>query len=548
MEEKAKDMWGKVRDVAGGMSKTVKAIIVAVIVVALAGLAIYIASGSKTEYEEVFADLSSDDMTSICKYLTDEGMTDYKARNNTIMVPVGQADRLRASLIAQGYPQSSPDYNLYLTHISSLSTESDRSQIALYELMDRMAATIRGFNGVSDAVVNIAPGEDRRYVLSQDNTINASASVVVTMKDGEKLNSTLAEAIRAVVSHSVKGLIIDEVDIRDSEGNSYDDSSDTVTSASTIAATKLQLEEQWNKKLRKQVMDVLEPVFGAGNVTCAVNTTVEMSSSRSESTIYSQPDWAGAATDGEGILKHKIWSGRIVAGEDGIGGVVGTDPNADLNTYVEEYQPTGDEEGLEVSGEKEFENNKTFTQQETIGGYISDVTVAVSINSRVPNTANQDALIDHVGKAVGLKTNEAADRISIISHEFYRPEDESNIPANTRPVQSIFGEIPLWVYLALLAGLFLFMVLFTVFVLLTRSRSRRRVQALEPVVVAGPEEAAPELPQVEPEPAGADIMDVHTEKSMELRRSVRELAEANPEIAAQAIKALLRGDEEANGG
>ena len=41
-------------------------------------------------------------------------------------------------------------------------------------------------------------------------------------------------------------------------------------------------------------------------------------------------------------------------------------------------------------------------------------------------------------------------------------------------------------------------------------------------------------------------MDVHTEKSMELRRSVRELAESNPEIAAQAIKALLRGDEDSN--
>ena len=51
-----------------------------------------------------------------------------------------------------------------------------------------------------------------------------------------------------------------------------------------------------------------------------------------------------------------------------------------------------------------------------------------------------------------------------------------------------------------------------------------------------------------PEPTGADIMDVHTEKSMELRRSVRELAENNPEIAAQAIKALLRGDEDGNGG
>ena len=548
MEDKAKDIWIQVKGTVGGLSKTVKAIIVAVIVILLTALAVYLANGSKTEYEEVFTGLNGDDMTAVCKYLSDEGTTDYKVQdNNTITVPKGQADRIRASLIAAGYPQSSPDYGLYLTNISSLSTESDRSQMALYELMDRMAATIRCYDGGADAVVNIAPGEDRRYVLSQDNTIEASASVVVTMKDGERMTDGLAESIRATVSHSVKGLIIDEVDIRDSEGNSYDGSQDASGDVKTIAETKLNLEDQWNKKLRKQVMDVMEPMYGEGNVSCAVNTTVNMDSSQSESTIYSQPDWAGGDTNGEGIVGKKIWSGKIIAGEDGVGGVVGTDPNADLNTYVEEFTPTGEEEGLEVSGEKQYENNKTITQQQTIGGYISDVTVSVTINSRVPNTANQDQLVGHVARAVGISAADQNEKISIITHEFYRPE-EDNVPADTTPVPNIFGDIPLWVYLALLAGLFLFMVLFTVFVLLGRSRSRRRLQPLEPVVVVGPEAEEQEPAVEEQEPMGADIMDVHTEKSMELRRSVRELAESNPEIAAQAIKALLRGDEEGNGG
>lgn len=547
MEEKAKDLWGKARGAVGGLSKTVKAIIVGGIVVALVVVAIVLANGSKTEYEALFTELNSSDMQAITKYLSDQGITDYRIHEDTIMVPAGQEAQLKAQLISAGYPQSSPDYGLYMTSISSLSTESDRSQIALYELMDRMAATIRCFNGVSDAVVNIAPGEDRRYVLSQDNTIEASASVVVTMKDGEKMNAKLAESIKSVVSHSVSGLIIDQVDIRDSEGNTYDESADSLGDLKSVAETKLELEAKWNKKLRQQVLDVLLPMYGEGNVSVSVNTTVNMDTSRTESTTYSQPDWAGANTDGEGILRKKIFEGRIIAGEDGIGGVVGTDPNADLNTYVERYQPDGEEGGLEYSGEEEFDNNKTIVQSENIGGYLDDVTVAVSINSRVPNTANQDALINHVGKAVGLSDAEQADRISIISHEFYRPEEEGE-PVDVRPVPNLLGDIPLWVYLALLAGMFLFMVLFTVFVLLTRRRSRRRLPQLEQMAPVGPDDnLAVDLTQEEQEPTGADIMDVHTEKSMELRRSVRELAEANPEIAAQAIKALLRGDEESNG-
>lgn len=541
MEEKAKDVWGKVKSTVGGLSKTVKGIIVAGIVVTLVVVAVVIAVNSNTTYEVLFKDLTAEDMESVCRYLNEnEVQFDIRA-DNSIWVPADQEAKLKAGVIGGGYLKSGADYSLYLTNISALSTESDRAQLHLFQLNERLAATIKYFEGVHDAVVNIALGEDRRYVLNQDDTLEASASVVVTMKDDAPISQQLAEAIRATVSHSVKGLVIDEVDIRDSLGNSVDTSG--ISSASTIAAKKLELEDQINKQLKKQVLDVLEPMYGPGNVAVAVNATVEMSTSYTESTTFNQPQWAQDNADGRGILGKEIWSGRVVRGDDAQGGVVGADPNADLNTYVEEYTPNGNENELEVNGERDFENDKTVTQSERIGGYLDDVTVSVTINSEVPNTASNDALVAHVANAVGLTGPNQADKISVLTHAFWSPE--TNQPANTEPVVNPFADIPLWVYLALLAGLFLFMALFTVFVLLSRKRNRRQVQQLEPVVEVGPEISLE--PIEEQEPAGADIMDVHTEKSMELRRTVRELAENNPEIAAQAIKALLRGDEEGNG-
>ena len=44
--------------------------------------------------------------------------------------------------------------------------------------------------------------------------------------------------------------------------------------------------------------------------------------------------------------------------------------------------------------------------------------------------------------------------------------------------------------------------------------------------------------------AGADIMAINMEKSMELRKTVRQFAQNNPEIAALIIKNWLRGEEE----
>ena len=46
-----------------------------------------------------------------------------------------------------------------------------------------------------------------------------------------------------------------------------------------------------------------------------------------------------------------------------------------------------------------------------------------------------------------------------------------------------------------------------------------------------------------PPTGGADIMEVNTEKSMELRKNVRQFAQNNPEIAAQMVKAWLKGEE-----
>jgi flagellar M-ring protein FliF len=48
------------------------------------------------------------------------------------------------------------------------------------------------------------------------------------------------------------------------------------------------------------------------------------------------------------------------------------------------------------------------------------------------------------------------------------------------------------------------------------------------------------------EPAGADVMEIHTERGMELRKDIRKFVEENPEIAAQMIKIWLRGGENNN--
>ena len=82
----------------------------------------------------------------------------------------------------------------------------------------------------------------------------------------------------------------------------------------------------------------------------------------------------------------------------------------------------------------------------------------------------------------------------------------------------------------------------------SKKRRLERQRALEEEMMAA--EAAAEAAAIiaaAPPTGGADIMEVNTEKSMELRKNVRQFAQNNPEIAAQMVKAWLRGEDDNNG-
>ncbi len=545
MGEKAKDVVSKTKGFLGKLGKKLWIIIAAAVAV-VAGIIIFVSvQGSKNPYEVLFTGLVSEDMQSVTTYLASAGVTDYQIQgSDTVLVRKEQEPQLKAQLLMEGYPKSGFGYETYLKNVGSLSTESDRRTMYIYELQDRLGATIRCLEGVQDARVNISVGEDRRYVLGQDDVLMASAGVTVTMKDGEELGKKEANAIRSLVSRSVQGLEMEKITIIDTQGNTYDGTE--VDSESTDMELQYAIEEHVNNKIRKSVLAVLTPMFGEGNVSVGVNTTVEMSTRFVESTEYDLPDWANdGSTNGEGIVGQKVWQGKIVRGDDAAGGTVGTTTNADLPTYVERAPVTGNEDELEASGEKIYKVDETHTQQEILAGTVSDVMVSVTINSDVPNVADADALLNHVGRASGISADMQAEKISIISHPFYAPEAEGDTQATDGPVSIISG-IPDWVLYALAAGLLLFMILFFLLLVMRRKKNQAVLEEA-PVMSIMPEVIAPAA-EPEQEPEGADIMEVHAERSMELRRGVREFAEQNPEIAAQMVKTWLKGDEESNAG
>lgn len=541
MAEKAKAVLEKGKEFLKKIPKFVFIVagIVVVAVVVIAAVAL-----NNKDYTVLFTGLGSEEASEIVTYLNDNGVTDYRVENNdTILVPEGQEAQLKAQLLMEGYPESGYSYSTYYDHVSALSTESERNTAYLLLLQDRMSAVVRNFDGVKDAVVNINQGEDRSYILDQNNMVDASASVFVTMEDtDDKLTDSQADAIRRLVARSVQGLEVESVEISDSMGHSYGGSTE-LDETTDLSALKLQLEEENNNKIRAEILQVLEPLFGWENVAVGVNCTVDVNRSTEDSTTYTLPQ---GSQDGQGLIGSEVYSNRIVRGEDDTaGGTVGTETNADLPTYVEEeIQPDGTEKEISTEGQNDYLNNSSTVHEERVAGTITDCMVSVSINTDTAGNVDVNQIRTHVARAAGITDEQAETRISILPRSFYTEGGNQN--------QNGLGDggefqlpIPVEVAVAISAGLFLLLV-FTIVMMIVLHRRRKRKEREAALAAAAAQQVIPmEIPMAEPQ-EGADVMSLQTEKSMELRKDVRQFADDNPEIAAQMIRTLLKGG--GNGG
>lgn len=536
METKLKGYWEKAKTLLGKVSKKVW-ILTAVALVLV--IAVVVILNSNREYAVLVTGVSSEEASSIMSYLESLGATDYRWENNdTILVPSGQEVALKAKIIMEGYPRNGFAYSTYYDHVSALSTESERNAAYLQDLQDRMGAVIRCFDGVKDAGVTIAQGTDRTYVLDSSNRVEASASVIITMQDGELLTDQQATAIRHLLAHAVQGLQIGAVKISDTRGNMYSTDAE-LESSSDSSALKLLLEEKYNNLIRSNVMLVLVPLFGEDNVKVGVNCTVDVNKTIEDNTDVYLPDYAqDGSTNGEGIIGSKIYDDYVVRGDDETpGGVVGANSNSDLSTYIEEnLNPDGTEQRIGTSGQVDYDNPRSEKHIERTAGYLSDCMVAVTINSTVAaGGVDIDQLQNLVARAAGISDDTAENRIAIYSGSFYNSQDGNAQPINPG------GTIPMWVIYAAAGGL-LFFLLALVLILVIRKKRKKKKMALE-----DDQQAVNEILSLvqmpEAEPAGADVMSLKSEKSMELRRDIRKFADENPEVAAKMVRILLKGEE-----
>lgn len=517
------------------------------------------------DYGTLFTGLNAGEAQEVASLLQDEGI-DYRYNGDgTIRVPAGQEDQARANLLSKGYPKSGFTYDMYLNNSGLMTTESDKKRVSLYELQERLGATIRVFDGVQDAKVTIAEGQEQTYALEDSVQQSASASAVITMKTGSTLTPDKAKAVKQLIAQAVRGMNFTNVAVFDAAtmmevGTQEEEGSKTGSATDMTSLTTLV-----ESNIAGNVRRVLEQLYGQGNVAVSVKGTLNMQRLIQESTQYSVPDKIDEQ-DKAGLLQREETSGESTTGANQTaGGVVGADANADTPRYTNNNGTEQIQENYtNGSAAREWLFNSLKEQREIDPGVLENTTVGVVINTADNQTVAERDLVNLVANSAGIPVDTAAQKITVIR----APKLADSVPAGQSNAAEATSLLP--IYIALGAGGLLILLL-VILLLLQRRKTRMAElaataeegflpddQLLEEGAEAGGEEITREslagsAAQLEEDAVeeefnrSEEILNLRMQRSLRLKQNIAEFVDQNPQIAAKLIQSWLRGDSEEDG-
>ena len=542
--QKLKEMWQNLSQ----KSKKLLAIIAAATALVIVVAVFLIARGQKTEYQTLFSSLSQSEAQQVVSLLQEQNVPYlYDGKSGSLKVPAQSVDTLRAQLLSKGYPKSGFTYNMYIGNSGLMTTESDKKQYTLYDLQDRLGATIRLFDGVRDAKVTIAEGTDQTYAIEEDNPVQASASVVVTMEEGQSLSEKNAEAIKNLIARSVKGMNFTNVSVFDA-GTMEEVAADAGDSASGSGTSMANLTTTVENNIANNIKRVLGKIYGGENLAVSVKGTLNMAKLIQENTQYTVPEKT-EATDKRGLLSNEEVAGEN-AGNSGenAAGVAGADANADTPRYTTQNgTATTTDNYSNSSATREWLYNVLKEQKEIAPGVLEDASVAIVINTD-DNSIPESDLINLVADAAGIKRDEAADKITILrslNKTAVQQTTEEKKPAEEP--KTLLNQFPLWALIG--AAVSAFLLILILLILILRGRKKKKLKKLaqeemENAAALSIEQPTDEITPVEEVDEDELTAEGKMAHGMKLKKSIGEFTDQNPQVVAKLIQSWMREEEQ----
>ncbi len=409
-------------------------------------------------------------------------------------------------------------------------------------LQGELARTISEFPQVEKARVHLVLPQKSLFIEEQKQ---ASASVVLTLKRGQKLDAKQLQGIVNLVSMSVEGLTPEHVTITDTTGQSlYQPRGDGGLEG--MSTTQFEFKNTFESNLENRIEQLLTPIVGPGRAIAKANVDLDFSQRTIRKELYdpnvtvvrseqkSEESTSGtAAVDANGVTTTPRGGGAAVP-----------------NTNFQGSGYSGTESTQKSSRQNSTTNYEINKEEQNVVTPVGDLkrqSIAVIVDGTyekvegkntyayVPRKAEElERIKQVVARAAGLDPSRG-DEIQVSSFEFGAP-DGSGEPSLLQTMLEYAQRLGKPFLNGLLIFLFLILVVRPVVMALIRPRvTEEEIETLERL----PEGEA-RMALAEPELA-EDVLMLEGGKQFELAKNMAlQLFEENVEQSMTLLKTWLK--------
>jgi flagellar M-ring protein FliF len=222
-------------------------------------------------YTVLYGQLSERESGQVMDALTAAGIEFKLSPSGAVSVPESKVQEARIRLASQGLPQSD-SMGIEMIQKDSALGNSTLMESARYQsvLETELARTIIKVQGVQSARVHLALPKPSVFLRDSHK---ATASVMLQLYPGRRLDPGQVAAIVHLVASSVPELSANDVTVVDQAGsllNSPDENAEAAASTRHFEQTR-KLEESYQQR----IIELLEPMLGPGRVRATVTADMD---------------------------------------------------------------------------------------------------------------------------------------------------------------------------------------------------------------------------------------------------------------------------------
>ena len=403
-----------------GFSLNKKALLSASVISSLAVSAISVHKFNEPDYISEMSHLDRASMQKIIPAL-EAAKIDFKISpdNSTLFVDKSQEDEASIILAKDGLPLTPTSGYSHLTNTKTpYLTRSAEQQLERQVLEENVEIAIKRIKSIQDADVSLALSENSAFL---QDVKPSTASVVLTVKNGQILSQAQIQGITNIVANAVPNLDSKNVAIIDQTGRILSISDDANGDMPTQLTHKMELESIISQKITQ----VVAPIVGLKNLRVNVNADIN----------YDNTEMTSDAPLQENVILSKQSDtnyDKSLANAQGVAGSLSNQPPKHAS-FDKKIKPQADDDSGKGISHKNVTTNyvvgKTITHTKKASGSIAKLSIAVLIDSAAINPKDKATILATIKPIVEASVGFDAKRGDTISI------DTSMFMNNAKPVK-----------------------------------------------------------------------------------------------------------------